>query len=217
MFLLVSSCIPRHIRKDLRSSHKIKSYKVYRNNNNNNNKMKSSTQVILPFLVLAGMLRDAQGQGCGRLSQQACNAALFCMWDRFNGGRCVPTFRSAQATLFDVIPSDSDAHDDYELLHKKEISFRAIDKHIDSTGHSDSGDDVSDYGYDYDYGGNDPEYDLYPYGEDIISDEYDDNLYPYGDDMDEDEDINSSSLDLDYGEPNANGDDSIIRKYLRAN
>ena len=173
--------------------------------------MKSSTQVILPFLLLAGMLRDALG--CGRLSQQACNDALFCMWDRFNGGRCVPTFRSAQATLFDVIPSDSDEHD-HELLHKKEISFRAIDKHIDSTGHSDSGDDVSDYGYDYDYG-NDPEYDVYPYGEDINSDEYDD-LYPYGEDMDEDEDINSSSLDLD-GEPNANGDDSIIRKYLRAN
>jgi hypothetical protein len=182
--------------------------------------MKSSTQVILPFLVLAGMLRDALG--CGRLTREQCDAALFCMWDRFNGGRCVPTFRSAQATLFDVIPSDSDAHDDYELLHKKEISFRAIDKHIDSTGHSESGDDVSDYEYDYDYG-NDPEYDVYPYDEDMDedeninsdSDEYNDNLYPYGEDMDEDEDVNSSSLD--YGEPNANGDDSIIRKYLRAN
>ncbi len=182
--------------------------------------MKSSTQVILPFLVLAGMLRDAQG--CGRLSQEACDAALFCMWDRFNGGGCVSTFRSAQATLFDVIPSDydSNAHDDYELLHKKEVSFRAIDKNLDSTGHSESGDDVSDYEYDNDYG-NDPEYDLYPYDEDmdededIYTDEYDD-LYPYGEDMDKDEDINSSSLDLD-GEPNANGDDSIIRKYLRAN
>ncbi len=95
------------------------------------------------------------------------------------------------------------------------------DKNIESTGHSESGDDVSDYEYDYEYG-NDPEYDLYPYDEDmdenediVDSDEYDD-LYPYGEDMDEDEDINSSSLDLD-GKPNANGDDSIIRKYLRAN
>ncbi len=41
-------------------------------------------------------------------------------------------------------------------------------------------------------------------------------LYSYDEDMDEDEDINSSSLDLD-GETNANGDESIIRKYLRAN
>ena len=181
--------------------------------------MKSSTQVILPFLVLAGMLRDAQG--CGRLSQEACDAALFCMWDRFNGGGCVSTFRSAQDTLFDVIPSDSDAHDDYELLHKgrpdQEGYVVDIDKNIDSTGHSESGDDVSDYGYDNDYG-NDPEYDLYPYDEDmdededIYTDEYDD-LYPYGEDIDEDEDVDSSSLDLD----NANGDDSIIRKYLRAN
>ena len=180
--------------------------------------MKSSTQVILPFLVLAGMLGDVQAR-CGGLSAVECFDTPGCGWAR---RRCVPTFRSAQATLFDVIPSDSDAHDEHELLHKKEISFRAIDKHIDSTGHSDSGDDVSDYGYDYDYGGNDPEYDVYPYDEDMDedeninsdSDEYNDNLYPYGDDMDEDEDINSSSLD--YGEP-ANGDDSIIRKYLRAN
>ncbi len=40
--------------------------------------------------------------------------------------------------------------------------------------------------------------------------------YSYDEDMDEDEDINSSSLELD-GETNANGDESIIRKYLRAN
>lgn len=183
--------------------------------------MKSSTQVILPFLVLAGMLKDAQS--CGGLSRQACNDALFCMWDRFNGSGCVPTFWLAHATQFNIIPSGSDAPDDYELLHKgrpNQVGYVVdVDKNIDSIRHSDSGDDVSDYGYDYDYGGNDPEYDLYPYDEDMDEDYEDinsDEYNPYGEDMDEDEDSNSSSLDLD-GETNANGDASIIKKYLRSN
>ena len=141
--------------------------------------MKSSTQVILPFLVLAGMLNDAQGQGCGGLSRRQCFDTPGCGWAQFGG--CVPTIWSAQATLFDVIPSDSDAHDDYELRHKgrpdQEGYVVDVDTNIDSNGHIGSGDDVSDYEYDYEYENDD------------VSDEYDD-LYLYEDeDMDKDEDI----------------------------
>jgi len=140
--------------------------------------MKSSTQLILPFLVLAGMLNDAQGQNCGGLSRRQCFDTPGCGWAQFGG--CVPTIWSAQATLFNIIPSDSDEHE-YELLHKgrpdQEGYVVDVDKTIDSTGHIGSDDDVSEYEYDYNYDGDD------------VSDEYDD-LYLYDDeDMDEDDDI----------------------------
>lgn len=188
--------------------------------------MKTSSQLILPLLVLTGMLTDAQAQRCGGLSRRQCLDTTGCGWEShsvpFFPGTCVvypcnglarsaceeqsgcawrmhlchSVGRSAQDTLFNIIPSDSDGHD-YELLHKghpdQEGYAVDVDKNIASTGHSHSGDDISDYEYDYDYG-NDPEYDL--------------------EDMDEDEDINSSSSDLDG---KANGDDSNTGKYLRAN
>lgn len=95
-----------------------------------------------------------------------CFATNGCGWAQFGG--CVPSMWSSQATLFNIIPSDSDGHD-HKLLTKgrpNEEGYAVdVDMDIDSTGHSDSGDDVSD--------------------------EYDDDLYLYEDeDMDEeDEDV----------------------------
>ena len=133
--------------------------------------MKSSTQVILPLLVLAGMLRNAHGCfGYGRLRCIATNGCKLSLRGcvRISNPRPRPP-RAAQATLFNIIPSDSDAdRHDHKLLTKgrpdQEDYAIDINMDIDSTGHSESGDDVSD--------------------------EYDDDLYLYEDeDMDEDEDI----------------------------
>ena len=129
--------------------------------------MKSSTQVNLPFLLvtIAGMLNDAQGQGCASLSTRPLCIVHreHCTWlgpqvgcVRRSGTPPRPRPRPPQDTLFNIIPSDSDEHD------YAEQEDYAVDMNIDSG----SGDDVSD------------EFDLY------LSGDEDEDI-----DMDKDEDI----------------------------